>query len=946
MATQSYEQLISGANKIKQNELPESNTATLVGEQLLQMVNKQQEESRERVKGITEYNVSVQHPTSGIDGSNKYNLEGAIAQVPPELRKMGLKVSFVNSDDKVETWEFQGGTFTSVGGWMSGTEKITKLERALFIDKAESALAVPLSSPKTISYWNLAVPDTSFKKCSAIRFTAWGAGAKIALHKYNTITRKQTLLEDIPTPTTDGINEIWLTKTYTIADDERFFIRSTYQYALAYTEYGQPMVTIEINGDTVTEYRDRKGYPLIQLISESSRLTDDLDKVQGAVSELDERVMTNTTSIGELEKKISIISENECAGIDEDSLTVTEGSGSFCYTIPLVDSARLDITNVNRRKDPYKALLYDSNDNLILYAVERNNTSDTTTIHNRSGLISKIKLVFINRQDKAVFSLSGKPVSISNLEEKNNLYITDGCGFLSKFNEIPTIGNKKWEVLDYQIVCNIIPVKAGSNIYLNVGGSGWGTVTYIVNGVVVAYKNEGFHSKYRLTPLFSANEITEDGFIVIDQHKNEPYVIKTSPIVDVPSDYTRLSIIDQGESDSAERVPSSAYLKKLVSPFQADYYSGMTVGFVGDSYADNGANVFTPAGELYHPTYPEIFARKHPAAVTIDKCQGGAAISTGGSYGQGIIYNRAKSIIDEYGDKLSALPYPIGQKDNIGNTAIGGKIHLGIAELDYLLVNIYTNYDSSNVRDWMTLRIYSYSSDGTYTELVKAAEYAGSINSENHIKAYYFDETVKANSGETLAVDFNSYIAETSNENKCAVNIVNDSGSYICDGKTQAGTPLMQYGTLSKLDYMVFQGGINDHGGGVPIGELTGSYDMEQDFDLATFYGAVEAMVVYARKNSKRTRLGFVIMPYRMDDYIFAIKAVCKKWGVPVIDTNELIGVMTSGLNGQYPAKSDGAWWANNPYYNISPNGGSNSHPSPILYNIVNGMIMKWIETL
>ena len=52
---------------------------------------------------ITEYNVSVQHPTSGIDGSNKYSLEGAIAQVPQELRNIGLKVSFINSDGKVET---------------------------------------------------------------------------------------------------------------------------------------------------------------------------------------------------------------------------------------------------------------------------------------------------------------------------------------------------------------------------------------------------------------------------------------------------------------------------------------------------------------------------------------------------------------------------------------------------------------------------------------------------------------------------------------------------------------------------------------------------------------------------------------------------------------------------------------------------------------------------
>lgn len=67
---------------------------------------------------ITEYNVSVQHPTSGIGGSNKYSLEGAIAQVPQKLRNIGLKVSFINSDGKVETWEFQGGTFTSIDNWI------------------------------------------------------------------------------------------------------------------------------------------------------------------------------------------------------------------------------------------------------------------------------------------------------------------------------------------------------------------------------------------------------------------------------------------------------------------------------------------------------------------------------------------------------------------------------------------------------------------------------------------------------------------------------------------------------------------------------------------------------------------------------------------------------------------------------------------------------------
>lgn len=70
---------------------------------------------------ITEYNVSVQHPTSGIDGSNKYSLEDAIAQVPQELRNTGLKMSFINSDGEVETWEFLGKKFTEVGRWLNKT---------------------------------------------------------------------------------------------------------------------------------------------------------------------------------------------------------------------------------------------------------------------------------------------------------------------------------------------------------------------------------------------------------------------------------------------------------------------------------------------------------------------------------------------------------------------------------------------------------------------------------------------------------------------------------------------------------------------------------------------------------------------------------------------------------------------------------------------------------
>ena len=57
---------------------------------------------------ITEYNVSNHFPTGGIDGTNRYTLETAIAKIPENLRNVGIKCSFLNEDGKPETWEFNG----------------------------------------------------------------------------------------------------------------------------------------------------------------------------------------------------------------------------------------------------------------------------------------------------------------------------------------------------------------------------------------------------------------------------------------------------------------------------------------------------------------------------------------------------------------------------------------------------------------------------------------------------------------------------------------------------------------------------------------------------------------------------------------------------------------------------------------------------------------------
>ena len=76
---------------------------------------------------ITEYNVSIHHPSSGIDSGNKYTLEGAIVQVPEDIRMVGLKVSFLNNSGLVETWEFAGGVFENIENWKSNEDKLTDI---------------------------------------------------------------------------------------------------------------------------------------------------------------------------------------------------------------------------------------------------------------------------------------------------------------------------------------------------------------------------------------------------------------------------------------------------------------------------------------------------------------------------------------------------------------------------------------------------------------------------------------------------------------------------------------------------------------------------------------------------------------------------------------------------------------------------------------------------
>lgn len=76
----------------------------------------------------TEYNVSVFHPGEGIDGTNKYTLETAIAKIPEPVRNVGIKCSFLDEGGKPQTWEFTGGEWAASSFSQVGAGKLSELD--------------------------------------------------------------------------------------------------------------------------------------------------------------------------------------------------------------------------------------------------------------------------------------------------------------------------------------------------------------------------------------------------------------------------------------------------------------------------------------------------------------------------------------------------------------------------------------------------------------------------------------------------------------------------------------------------------------------------------------------------------------------------------------------------------------------------------------------------
>lgn len=105
-------------------------------------------------KRVTEYNVSVLHPTSGSGGSNKYTLETAIVQVPSKYRSVGIKCAFINEAGQGETWEWRGGSWNVSSFIRTDGSKLAEID----ISKSIQAFGIiPVSYPNKNMYWDNSV---------------------------------------------------------------------------------------------------------------------------------------------------------------------------------------------------------------------------------------------------------------------------------------------------------------------------------------------------------------------------------------------------------------------------------------------------------------------------------------------------------------------------------------------------------------------------------------------------------------------------------------------------------------------------------------------------------------------------------------------------------------------------------------------------------------------
>lgn len=127
------------------------------------------EELTELDNEILTYNVSINNPTEGIDGTNQYTLEKALEVVPLGKRKTGLNLSFLDITNTLYVYEYAGLP------WISNRFSLVGTRRFLDFEKSQNVYNVDYHYPLEEGFYTLStarntVPANIRKKGLIITF--------------------------------------------------------------------------------------------------------------------------------------------------------------------------------------------------------------------------------------------------------------------------------------------------------------------------------------------------------------------------------------------------------------------------------------------------------------------------------------------------------------------------------------------------------------------------------------------------------------------------------------------------------------------------------------------------------------------------------------------------------------------------------------------------------
>ncbi len=354
MATKTFEELKQMAIQIRDEKTNKQNTATRIGTQMLEHLNKLEQEYYDKTtldKRVTELNISELYPTQGIGGTNKYDLATAIALVDVKYRTIvGLKISFINNETSdFETWIFKRSPFSSTSSWVreDGYEILSWVGDAATTRKQVPQLArkegLRISYKPEGEYWvNEQYVGTTFTDAE------WGKSAN-----WEAIPN-QTQISDI----NKSISDISGISTYVAILEDTQRIIGSLPFNLKNGDSVNISITFKVAiGSSLYLYLlDQEGTQVANLGSIAAGLTEkqltykttkDLTDIYLQIVDFGKNTNTYTTVISypslltELNEEVYGISEKMTGVLS--SFTTIETDGSFSNRVPWTKVGSYDI---------------------------------------------------------------------------------------------------------------------------------------------------------------------------------------------------------------------------------------------------------------------------------------------------------------------------------------------------------------------------------------------------------------------------------------------------------------------------------------------------------------------------------------------------------------------------------------------------------------------------